>query len=782
MPENFRCPECGTNEDCSDGNPLTDDTCDWNAKKDTFVCNHAENGECLCDEYCEEGKTCDVETRTCVSGDAKHNYPKRVGSLYPLWGKYRRVEYSKKTGLLYAVVQGGLPVLDGVAANPDTTCKREDAIEGFPLAEWLNPAEYHHREFCDEILHGVRGFTPYTGPTHPTELTHQFPHGPVPINEGKTNLGISTGTQHKNKKFNAQAPAPTNPPAGWRWELQKDEWGRFQNIEDAREFADQSTTDALHVISVADPSNPVILDRIDDVSTLNHEERMRWVWTDVALNGKGEVAFVQRPRFMQSKKRLSMSGESFKGNMYGRVVIQNEIDPEDPVFGFRSHRREYPAGEYPVDAAYSPDGKWLAVVNHGIVGQADAKGSVYFFAENDGFVVSFDDFAPGNKREFEYCLGGSTLVSDSIYHGTQGPSGQWPFYARPVSVAWGDDCKTAFVSLGVNNAIAVIDVYEDEPPSIFGILCLGMKDFMDEDNKLDTSMADNTINLRNFPLAGAFQPDGIAVVTNDNDDTRIFTANSGFFNVEDVKPIAVMDISADQDFDVGMDVMWLQELENAGQMWALQTNVQEGFFHAKAWYGVGSEPVALQRSGWRRYSSTPETGWAPRPWAPSGNLIIPGGRSVSAWDFSRFAKKHGHQGLFSQVWDSGSDFEAHQQAHTPRSFNSKNGFDDASTDRGPRPGKVLVGDVGGVDLLFVTLQQGHSVEIYGAEEPFPYVGSLNHIDTSPTGEILGGDVGPYDMALFNRNGCPYLVVTFPGGEGNLAVWELCGNVAEMMDM
>eukprot|EP01006_Ploeotia_vitrea_P063512 TRINITY_DN85677_c0_g1_i1.p1 TRINITY_DN85677_c0_g1~~TRINITY_DN85677_c0_g1_i1.p1 ORF type:complete len:912 (-),score=94.92 TRINITY_DN85677_c0_g1_i1:33-2435(-) len=774
-----------------------------------FKCYHDEIGECTCDGQCEPGQKC-VDMQCVEPSMSGHIRAERISSVRPLNGRYSRIAVDLYQGLAYAVVEGPNSNIDSFQADPWTYCARDDAI-GMEAGNSDAPDNTNRREFCDAVLNQINRYTPFGGNPPPSALQGQWPRGPAPHNDDKINnpgeLGPGLGTTHKARRMAAQnaqdADDQVDFQPGWRWDqvgsnegpiynMADQRNGQFRNIEQTWAFADNSLTDAVHVIDFHDMMHPTIIDRWDTGKPVMSHEHSMYAYVDVAVSHYGTVAVLQRRRWSTyaSQTPFGFGRVGFTPYRPGSILegpllpLEDDDDDRDHPESLKSWWFEE-AGRLPVHMAFSKetDSEFLAVANHGLVGFPEERGSIFIY-ETDGpyWEVTFDAFAVGNQREFEYCLGGDMLVSDAVYHGTEGPPGKWPFYAHPVHVTWNG--YTVLASLGANNLIAVIEVFEEgKAPEIAGIMCLGMKDFMAEENKLDSAIADNTILLRNMPVSGLYQPDGMVVFKGEGGVTNIITANSGFFHVEDVVPLADLDIDGNA---LGVDAEWLKKLENAGQLWTLKSRVAEGFFHAPAWYGVGSAGYALRRQGpyglgGASLYDTPQgfSGVAPaKTAAPTGSILIPGARSISMWKFSTAGISKG-SGVFQQWWDSGSDFEESQEYNTPNSFNAINHFDDASTMRGPRPARVVKGYMYGQTFLFVSLLQGHSIEMYTVSDDgneVDYYDSLSYVDASPLGEILGGDYAPYDLVFLESRGpsCPALMVSHPGGlvkgSGNIAVW------------
>ncbi|MFO1433782.1 MAG: choice-of-anchor I family protein [Candidatus Competibacteraceae bacterium] len=98
---------------------------------------------------------------------------------------------------------------------------------------------------------------------------------------------------------------------------------------------------------------------------------------------------------------------------------------------------------------------------------------------------------------------------------------------KPEYVAVSPDSLTAWVTLEVNNAMAVVDI---NSPKITDILPLGYKNYSapteGNKNKLDPSDRDGGIHINNWPVFGMYQPDAIVAYQPGN-QTYLVTANEG---------------------------------------------------------------------------------------------------------------------------------------------------------------------------------------------------------------------------------------------------------------
>lgn len=92
---------------------------------------------------------------------------------------------------------------------------------------------------------------------------------------------------------------------------------------------------------------------------------------------------------------------------------------------------------------------------------------------------------------------------------------------EPEYITIDDQNKFAYITIQERNAIAKFDIKRD---SIIKVQSLGYKDY--RKTPIDVSDKDNAINMKNYPLFGMYQPDGIAQMKVKG-KTYLLTANEG---------------------------------------------------------------------------------------------------------------------------------------------------------------------------------------------------------------------------------------------------------------
>lgn len=177
-------------------------------------------------------------------------------------------------------------------------------------------------------------------------------------------------------------------------------------------------------------------------------------------------------------------------------------------------------GFLPDMVTFSPDGTKVLTANEGEPNEDytfDPVGSVSVInllngvsnatvrnASFNSFNSQIDDLRASGVRIF----GPNTTVAKDV---------------EPEYITFSGDGSKAWVTLQENNAIAIVDI---ATATVESIKPLGFKDHSLSGNGIDPSDRDDTINIRNVPVFGMYQPDAIASYTV-NGMTYYVTANEG---------------------------------------------------------------------------------------------------------------------------------------------------------------------------------------------------------------------------------------------------------------
>ena len=379
-------------------------------------------------------------------------------------------------------------------------------------------------------------------------------------------------------------------------------------------------------------------------------------------------------------------------------------------------------GALPDMLVFSHNGRWLLVANEGEPSSyvaprsldTDPEGSVSIIdmrrnpatlTQDDVRTATFNDSIPKSNPSSIRIFGpGATLAQD----------------LEPEYIAISRDSKTAWVTLQENNAMAVLNIERAEFTKLVG---LGFKDHSLTGNGLDTSDQDlavdngalkDGINIKNWPVFGMYQPDGIASYQ-EGGKTYLVMANEGDSRsdwpgyVEDVRIN-----SANYSLDTGVfpDFATLEGNANLGR---LTVTTATG--------NTDSDPEFEK-------------------------IFAFGARSFSI-----------RQADGTLVYDSGDEFEQRTANQVPDLFNSDGtttSFNSRSDNKGPEPEGIAIGKVSGRIYAFIGLERTGGIMVYDVTDPQrPFF--VDYVNTGPT------DVSPEGVMFIaeedSPNGKALLVVS-----------------------
>jgi hypothetical protein len=348
--------------------------------------------------------------------------------------------------------------------------------------------------------------------------------------------------------------------------------------------------------------------------------------------------------------------------------VQNVIktDPGLAVFFDADGRfvNKVQVGALPDMITFTPDGKKVLVANEGEPNDeytVDPEGSVSIIDIKHGIKrLQQTDVVTADFRRFN-----NTTLDPSIR--IFGPNATVAQDLEPEYIAVSHDSKTAWVTLQENNAIGKLDIERGKFTKLFG---LGFKDHKLPGKGLDASDRDNAINIRNWPVKGMYQPDGIATYRYRGENFLV-TANEG-------------------------DARDYDGFAEEGRVSSL--NLDPTAFPDAA--------VLKQNANLGRLTVTNATGDKNKD-GLFEELYVFGARSFSIWD------EHGRL-----VFDSGDDFEQIMADRFPNFFNSNNeanNFDDRSDNKGPEPEGVTHARIFGRTYAFInrgTNGRDHDLRYY----------------------------------------------------------------------
>jgi hypothetical protein len=231
---------------------------------------------------------------------------------------------------------------------------------------------------------------------------------------------------------------------------------------------------------------------------------------------------------------------------------------------------------------------------------------------------------------------------------------------------------------------------------------------------LDASDRDTSINIRNWPVLGMYEPDAIANFSV-RGRTYLVTANEG--DARDWPGL-----TEEVRVGAGSVVLDPTAFPNAA---ALKQNAALGRLNVTNTIG--------DTDGDGDYDQ----------------LFTLGGRSFSIW------KTDG-----TQVFDSEAALERITAAEFPANFNASNdnnNFDDRSDNKGPEPEGLALGEIGGRTYAFVGLERIGGVAAYDISDPdsplfADYVNNRDFTAAVTTPEA--GDLGPEGLLFIPANESP----------------------------
>lgn len=391
-------------------------------------------------------------------------------------------------------------------------------------------------------------------------------------------------------------------------------------------------------------------------------------------------------------------------------------------------------GALPDMLTFSPNGRYIVVCNEGEPNNSytiDPQGTISIIDLVNGVnnpIVTNVDFTAYDGQE-------NLLRNQGIR--IFGPNATTSQDLEPEYATIDKDNKYAYITLQENNAVAKIDITNG---TIVYLKPLGYKNHNLVGTEFDASDRDNKINIKNWPVYGMYQPDGITNFKFNN-KTYLVTANEGdsrdYSGYSEEKRVSSLNLDPTA-FPNAAD---LKKNENLGRL-----NVTNATGDANK-DGLFEE------------------------------LYVFGGRSFSIWDED-----------LNLVWDSGSEFENRLSQIYPNNFNTEhtsNSFDTRSDNKGPEPEDVIVAEIDGKMYAFVVLERTGGFFVYDVTNPAApsFVTYFNHrnfsapFPSNPTISQLEaiGDLGPESIKFIPANQSPNgqnLIVVANEISGSVSVFQI----------
>ena len=417
-----------------------------------------------------------------------------------------------------------------------------------------------------------------------------------------------------------------------------------------------------------------------------------------------------------TKLAAAVQAEGYADN--GRVAVFT-CDAD----GTLTFEQAYETGVQPDMVTFTPDDSRILTANEGepregyADGAVDPAGSVTVITVADGTAVDVDFTAYDSNEERQKLVdAGIVMKKDTV------PSED----LEPEYIAAGND--TAYVTLQEANAIAVIDL---DSLKVEGIYSAGYEDY--STTAVDIDKKDEAYNPAVYEsLRGIRMPDGVALYSVDGVD-YIVTANEG-----DSREWGDYLNEDERDFGDG-------QTSPSGKITAENSGLtgKVVFFDSSDYDGLDS-----------------------------GLDYVFGGRSFTVFR----ADKSG----LTEIYDSGSDFEAKTAEYIPENFNCSNddkSLDDRSGKKGPESESITVGTVGERTYAFIGLERVGGVMVYDITDPAETV-YVNYINSRDFSEDIAGDDSPEGLCFIpaadSADGNAYLLAACEVS-GTVAAYELTAN-------
>ena len=315
-----------------------------------------------------------------------------------------------------------------------------------------------------------------------------------------------------------------------------------------------------------------------------------------------------------------------------------------------------------------------------------------------------------------------------------GKSGKLSLDAEPEYIAVSGDSTLAYVTLQESNAVATVDIASGK---VMALKSLGLKDHSKAGSGLDASDKDGKINIRNWPVYGAYMPDAVAAFEIGT-QTYLITANEG----------------DSRDYKGFGDEVRVAKLKLDPTAFPNAAELQQDA--ALGRLTVGSVDADTDGDG------------------DADRLVAFGARSASIWRASDL----------SLVSDTGDLFERKTAELSPSTFNSQGtaqDFDTRSDNKGPEPEGVTVGVVGGKTFAFVGLERTGGLMVLDVSNPAApaYVDYAHFIkpDADPkSGEA--GDLAPEGVLFIPASDSPSgqpLLVASHEVSGSVSVYTVAAD-------
>lgn len=436
------------------------------------------------------------------------------------------------------------------------------------------------------------------------------------------------------------------------------------NAATKRIFITNAATDSIDIVDINDPAMPVALGGVD-----------------VTLYGGG------------------INSIADLNNGYFAAAIEDTVKQDSGKIVFFNTNGTYVShvkvGALPDMITMTKDGNKVLVANEG---EPDAD----YVVDPEGS-VSIIDISGGvtNLTQAHVTHINFTNAPTTIPGALKKPNTTWAVDLEPEYITTNSTSTIAAVVCQENNAVILIDLVNN---SVLAYKGLGFKDHSLAGNGFDASNEDNGINIQNWNVKGAYQPDAITSFEIGG-NTYFATANEGDARDYDgySSEVRIKDLTLDP-----------TAFPNAA---TLQSDAELGRLKTFTADMIGD---------------TDGDG-------DVDELYSYGARSFSIWDATG-----------SLVWDSGDAFEKYIEANHAAFFNCNDGkaskSDSRSDDKGPEPEAVTIGQIGTKTFAFIGLERQGGIMIYDVSVPTaPVFETFIHSFNTTTGVMT--DIAPEGLVF-----------------------------------
>ena len=323
-------------------------------------------------------------------------------------------------------------------------------------------------------------------------------------------------------------------------------------------------------------------------------------------------------------------------------------------------------GSLPDMVSFTPDGKFILTADEGEPNadySKDPLGTVSIIDVEHNYQVITLDFSHFKSQYQNLKEKGLRIF---------GPKASFGQDIEPEFITISPDSRFAWVTLQENNAIAKVDIRSKVITDLFP---LGFKNYYKEVNALDASDRDGGIKMDRFALKGIYEPDGLALLDH-NGNYYLYTANEG----------------------------------DAREYSSYVENVRAG----AGSYKMDSISIPLR-------------------------AILKGNDKLGRLNVTNALGDKDGDGDFDEIYTHGArSFSIWNARSGEFIYDSKNEIDkimielgkypdSRSDDKGSEPESIIIGNVGGTNLLFVGLERADAVMVYDLTNPLQpvYLQTLN---------------------------------------------------------